>query len=123
MLRTTTNVTGDAAVCAIIAHSEKQLHPIVEETSNDQPQSSPAPNRDKFVGKKTVAGICGILLGPLGIHRFILGDTKGGIIRILISIVTCGIGGIVGLIEGIMYLIKSDDDFYQKYGVDKKGWF
>ena len=30
MLRTTTNVTGDAAVCAIIAHSEKQLHPPSE---------------------------------------------------------------------------------------------
>ena len=27
MLRTTTNVTGDAAVCAIIANSEKQLNP------------------------------------------------------------------------------------------------
>ncbi len=31
--------------------------------------------------------------------------------------------GIIGLIEGIMYLTKSDDDFYQQYGVDKKGWF
>ena len=30
MLRTTTNVTGDAAICAIIAHSEKQLHPPSE---------------------------------------------------------------------------------------------
>ena len=30
MLRTATNVTGDAAVCAIIAHSEKQLHPPSE---------------------------------------------------------------------------------------------
>jgi len=30
MLRTTTNVTGDAAVCAVIAHSEKQLHPPSE---------------------------------------------------------------------------------------------
>ena len=30
MLRTTTNVTGDAAVCAVIANSEKQLHPPIE---------------------------------------------------------------------------------------------
>ena len=30
MLRTATNVTGDAAVCAVIAHSEKQLHPPSE---------------------------------------------------------------------------------------------
>ena len=40
--------------------------------------------------KKISAGICGILLGFLGIHRFILGDTKGGILRILITVVTCG---------------------------------
>jgi hypothetical protein len=30
---------------------------------------------------------------------------------------------IIGLIEGIMYLTKSDDDFYQQYRVEKKGWF
>ena len=91
---------------------------------NEQaPQSAHAPDRDQFVGKKTTAGICGILLGTLGIHRFILGDTKGGIIRIVISVVTCGLGGLIGLIEGIMYLTKSDDDFYQLYGVEKKGWF
>ena len=40
---------------------------------------------------------------------------------------TCGVGGavmgIIGLIEGIIYLVKSDEDFYQEYMVEKKGWF
>jgi len=74
-------------------------------------------------GKKIAAGICGILLGSLGVHRFILGDTTGGIIRIVIAVVTCGAGGIIGLIEGIIYLTKSDEEFYQQYIVEKKGWF
>jgi TM2 domain-containing membrane protein YozV len=73
--------------------------------------------------KKIVAGVCGILLGGLGIHRFILGDTTGGIIRIVISVVTCGAGGIIGLIEGIIYLVKSDEDFVEEYINQKKAWF
>jgi TM2 domain-containing membrane protein YozV len=73
--------------------------------------------------KKIPAGVCGILLGGFGVHRFILGDTTGGMIRILISIVTCGAGGIIGLIEGIIYLTKSDEDFVEEYIVQGKAWF
>ena len=71
--------------------------------------------------KRVVAGILGILLGSLGIHRFFLGDTKGGIIRILLSCTV--IGAWIGLIEGILYLTKSDEQFYQEYIVNKKAWF
>jgi len=73
--------------------------------------------------KKLVAGLLGIFVGSLGIHKFILGYTQEGIIQIVISIVTCGVGGIIGFIEGIIYLTKSDDEFYQTYQVGKKGWF
>jgi len=34
-----------------------------------------------------------------------------------------GISGIIGLIEGIIYLTKSDEDFYKTYQVEKKSWF
>ena len=80
---------------------------------------------DKTPGseKKIVAGILGILLGGFGAHRFYLGDTKGGLIRLAISVVTCGAGGLIGLIEGIIYLTKSDADFVQTYLVEKKEWF
>ncbi|MFV1969073.1 MAG: TM2 domain-containing protein [Pirellulaceae bacterium] len=73
--------------------------------------------------KKIVAGICGILLGSFGVHRFILGDTTGGLIRLGISVVTCGAGGIIGLIEGIIYLTKSDEEFVEQYINQKKAWF
>lgn len=73
--------------------------------------------------KKIVAGILGILLGSFGAHKFYLGYNKEGIIQLVVSIVTCGLGGIVGFVEGIIYLTKSDDDFYQTYQVGKKPWF
>ncbi len=73
--------------------------------------------------KKMLAGILAIVIGSLGIHKFILGYTQEGIIQIVITIVTCGIGGIVPLIEGIIYLTKTDEEFYQTYQVGKRGWF
>lgn len=56
---------------------------------------------------KVVAGLLGIFLGGLGIHRFYLGYTGIGIAQIAVSIVTCGIGSIWGLIEGILILTGS----------------
>ncbi len=80
---------------------------------------------DKIPGaeKKLVAGLLGILIGGLGIHRFYLGDMTGGIIRIVITFVTCGVGSLIGLIEGIIYLTKSDEEFVQTYVEQKKAWF
>jgi TM2 domain-containing membrane protein YozV len=73
--------------------------------------------------KKILAGILGIFLGSFGIHKFILGYNKEGIIQLIISILSCGFLGIIGLIEGIIYLTKSDEEFYYTYQVNKKGWF
>jgi TM2 domain-containing membrane protein YozV len=80
---------------------------------------------DKIPGaeKKLVAGILGILLGGLGIHKFYLGYTKEGIIQIVITLCTCGFGSILGLVEGIIYLTKSDEAFVATYVNAKKGWF
>ena len=73
--------------------------------------------------KKILCGILGIVFGGLGIHRFILEDTKGGILRILISLGTCGVGSVIGLVEGIIYLTKSDEEFVRIYIEGKKEWF
>lgn len=77
--------------------------------------------------KKIVAGICAILLGPFGVHKFILGYTGEAVTMLLITVLTCGIGapvtGLIGLIEGIIYLTKSDEEFVQTYVLNKKGWF
>jgi TM2 domain-containing membrane protein YozV len=77
--------------------------------------------------KKVVAGICAILIGSLGVHKFILGYTTEGIIMLLVSLLTCGIGAsvmwIIGIIEGVMYLTKTDEEFVSTYIQNKKGWF
>jgi len=74
-----------------------------------------------------VAGILGILLGYLGVHKFYLGYTKEGIIMLAVSLLTFGVGwsvmAVIGLIEGIMYLTKTDEEFYQTYVVNQKTWF
>ena len=81
--------------------------------------------------KKIIAGIFGILLGSLGIHKFILGYTKEGVIMLVVTLVvgtvTFGLGlgvmGIIGLIEGIIYLTKSDAEFVATYVTGRKAWF
>lgn len=78
-----------------------------------------------------MAGILGILLGGLGIHKFYLGYTKEGVIQlvggIVLTVVTCGFGAIVpwaiGLVEGILYLTKSDEEFVKTYVTNQKTWF
>ncbi len=76
---------------------------------------------------KIAAGICGILLGSLGVHKFILGYTGTGLIMLVVTVLTCGIGGcvmgLIGLIEGIIYLTKSDDEFVRVYVDGRKEWF
>jgi len=63
------------------------------------------------------------ILGVLGVHKFILGYTSEGIIQLIIGVLTCGAGSVIGLIEGIIYLTKSDEDFVRTYIQNKKGWF
>ncbi len=78
-------------------------------------------------GKKIAVGICGILIGAFGVHKFILGYTTEGLIMLLATVLTCGIAGfimgIIGLVEGIIYLTKSDSEFESTYILGKKGWF
>lgn len=81
--------------------------------------------------KKIPAGILAILLGGLGIHKFYLGYTTEGIIMLVVTLVvgvaTCGAGagimGIVGIVEGILYLTKSDAEFESTYVTGRKAWF
>ena len=54
---------------------------------------------------KIVAGLLGVLVGEFGIHRFYLGYTTIGIIQIVVTILTLGIGGLWGFIEGILILV------------------
>ncbi|HNQ73300.1 MAG TPA: TM2 domain-containing protein [Verrucomicrobiota bacterium] len=87
----------------------------------------PPPVLNGRAAVKIPAGICGILIGALGIHKFILGYTGTGLIMLLVSVLTCGMAapviGLIGLIEGIIYLTKADDEFVQIYVQNRKEWF
>jgi TM2 domain-containing membrane protein YozV len=80
---------------------------------------------------KIPAGICGILLGSFGIHKFILGYSGAGVIMLLVTLIvgllTCGVAAgvmhLIGLIEGIIYLTKSDEEFVRTYVDGRKEWF
>ena len=77
--------------------------------------------------KKVVAGILGILVGGLGIHKFMLGYQREGVIMLLVSVLSCftlyGIMHVIGIVEGIMYLTKTDEAFVREYIYGRKGWF
>ena len=74
---------------------------------------------------KIAAGIFGILLGALGIHKFYLGYTVAGIVHLVLTllIITSPISSIIGLIEGILYLVKTDEEFHDTYVANRKSWF
>ena len=67
--------------------------------------------------KKVLAGVLAIMLGSFGIHKFILGYTKEGVLQILMSFFSCGLASVIPFVEGIIYLTKSDEEFYQIYQV------
>ena len=79
-----------------------------------QPGYAPQPYAKVTVGpdgrplkSKMTAGLLGIFLGSIGVHRFYLGYPGIGIAQIAVTFFTCGIGGIWGLIEGILILTGS----------------
>lgn len=91
-----------------------------DSTQNANPGYSQGNYRSE---KKVTAGILGILLGGFAIHKFYLGYTKEGVIQLILTFVTCGITSIIGLVEGIIYLVMPDDQFDRTYVQNKKGWF
>jgi TM2 domain-containing membrane protein YozV/RNA polymerase subunit RPABC4/transcription elongation factor Spt4 len=79
---------------------------------------------------RMAAGLLAILLGSLGIHKFILGYTTAGVIMLMVTIFgSCLYGAgwvvmsIIGLVEGIIYLSMSDKDFQRIHGRKTKPWF
>lgn len=87
----------------------------MEQNQQCSPQSndvfSPGPS-----GKsRGVAALLAIFLGSLGIQYFYLGKNTAGVIALVLSIITCGIPGILWLIQGIMMFTMSQADFERKF--------
>jgi TM2 domain-containing membrane protein YozV len=80
-----------------------------------------APGEQPVESKRVLCGVLAILLGFLGVHKFVLGYTTAGIVMFLLSCTS--ISWWIGIIEGIIYLTKTDAEFIQTYQVEKKAWF
>jgi TM2 domain-containing membrane protein YozV len=91
-----------------------------EEEEYDRPRRKKRRRHD-VESKRIVAGILALVIGGLGVHKFYLGYTGAGILQIVLS--CFGIGGIVALVEGIIYLTKTDEEFIQTYQIREKQWF
>jgi TM2 domain-containing membrane protein YozV/cold shock CspA family protein len=79
---------------------------------------------------KIAAGLLALVLGGLGIHKFYIGANGAGVIMLLVFIFGWVLSGIpsfiiaiIALIEGIIYLTRTDEDFHQTYEIGKKAWF
>jgi TM2 domain-containing membrane protein YozV len=77
--------------------------------------------------KKIIVGITALLWGAMGVHKFILGYKKEGLILLSVSVLSLFmlaiIPAIIGWIEGITYLCKSNEEFERIYIKGKRSWF
>lgn len=81
--------------------------------------------------KRILVGVLALLLGTFGVHKFILGYHKEALVMLGVSVVlgpfTCGVAAylvaVVGLIEGVIYLTKTDIEFYNTYVAGRRAWF
>jgi len=85
--------------------------------------------------KKVAAGVLALVVGAFGVHKFILGYSTEGTIMLLgtvlgivfscffLPIIVTIMMSIISFVEGIIYLTKTDEEFYQTYQVGRKGWF
>lgn len=62
-----------------------------------------------------VAGLLAILVGALGVHYFYLGKVGGGLLTILLCMVTCTLWSIIPIIQGILMLCMTNEEFERKY--------
>lgn len=103
-----------------------------------QPYQQYQPYQQPYYGAQVVqtkdhvaAGLLAIFLGSFGVHKFYLGYNSAGFVMLAVSIVgsllTLGIAAgvmcVIGFIEGIIYLVKSQTDFEQLYVYNKREWF
>jgi len=87
---------------------------------------------ETFTGEKNkiVAGVLALFLGAFGVHKFYLGRMKQGVIMVVVfflGFILLGIPsmviGIIAFVEGIIYLLKPEDEFQRLYIDGDKAWF
>ena len=67
---------------------------------------------------KFVAALLAIFGGPLGLHKFYLGDTGAGIFYIFLTLMTANVfpvSFLLGLIDGLRYFMMPPEEFDRKF--------
>ena len=105
-----------------------------KEESWNQPRNESQPQYSQD-NKRILTGVLAILLGSLGVHKFVLGYNNEGFailiataigyatLCLFVGVFVLTATSLLGLIEGIIYLTKSDVEFYEMYQKNKKPWF
>lgn len=72
--------------------------------------AAPATAAAPAAKSKTAFVVLAILLGEFGIHNFYIGNTKRGVIQLLVSLLTCFIGALPMWIWAVVeaFTIKQD---------------
>ena len=98
------------------------------------------PNDARYLGQppsgahggksRVAAAILALILGGIGAHKFYMGKTKAGWIMVALfafGLFTAGtflwVAPIIALIEAIIYLTQSDEEFEERYINAPKDWF
>ena len=124
------------------AGAQAQQASYSQQSSNQQTYNQPNYGQPSYsqptyasptMGTKdhVAAGLLAILFGWLGIHKFYLGYNTSGFIMLGVSILggiitfslAAGVMCIIGIVEGILYLTKSQSEFEQMYVFSKREWF
>ena len=104
--------------------SRRQSQDDGYDEDEDRPRRKKRKRRNGDVeSKRVVAGILAIFLGIVGGHKFFLGYTTAGVIYILLFLCTGFVPMLLGLVDGIIYLTKSDEEFIETYQLNQKEWF
>lgn len=73
---------------------------------------------------KATAAVLAYFLGWIGVHKFYMGHLGAGFVMLLLAVITLAAAPrIISLIEMIIYLSKSDEEFHQTYVVGRRPWF
>ncbi|MEY2745879.1 MAG: hypothetical protein RL112_921 [Planctomycetota bacterium] len=105
--------------------------PPLEASRFGAPPPIPAVVEGAEESKRVLVGMLAILFGFAGLHKFVLGYREAGVVMLLVTFVgglcTSGMSvlaaWVVGVIEGVVYLSKSDVEFVRVYQLGRREWF
>ena len=112
-MHSTATSTKYCHACAAILDRRAEICPHCGVRQPGMYAAAPTVHATEIGRKRVAAGVLAILLGGLGVHKFFLGKIGQGLLYLLFF--WTAIPAIIGLIEGIIYLTTSDEDFAARY--------